>query len=287
MSTVVFAFPTLSEVNAVLHRVKLRSPEGEELKLYEPAALIPDLPFCGVPATSWRPLEFQEAVRLAADAPLIALLPFGESLTARIRGGIAARARAEAIAWIDDISISDLMGCALVILDHWFTWSKGSEQFVTLRFNEPNQATVTYNAATNAHIGIHLDSWDGGPLRERQKSRVRLCVNVGVEPRSFLFSTVDVSEILRIGGADADAMKSGSLTPTDLARSALRMAGAGVYQVTVPPGWGYIAPTEILPHDATSMGMTFMDCSLQVIGDFRPLKRFFSANTFIALNGDQ
>jgi hypothetical protein len=113
-----------------------------------------------------------------------------------------------------------------------------------------------------------------------------LC-NVGVESRSFLFSTVDAADILRIGGDNSDAVKSGSLTPTDLARSALRIAGAGVYKVTVPPGWGYIAPTEILPHDATSRGMTFMDCSFQVLGDFRPLKRFFSANTFIALHNDQ
>lgn len=183
MSLVVFVFPPACQVDAVLHRAQLRTPKGEELTQYEARALLPDLPFCAVPAISRRPLAALEAVQLAIHRPLVALVPLGERLAAQMCGGMAARTLDEAAAWMADISISDLVESALITLGQWFTWSKRSEQFVTLRFNQPGMATVTYNTATSAHIGIHLDSWDGGLLRSRQRSRVRLCVNAGAESR--------------------------------------------------------------------------------------------------------
>ena len=56
--------------------------------------------------------------------------------------------------------------------------------------NAPGLETVTYDKGNNCKIGIHLDSWDGKRIAERQVARTRFSVNLGPDVRHFLLGSV-------------------------------------------------------------------------------------------------
>jgi hypothetical protein len=55
------------------------------------------------------------------------------------------------------------------------------------QLGEPNRLTLTKGEDRQKLVGLHLDSWDGLPLRHRNQSRNRICINLSREPRYSLF----------------------------------------------------------------------------------------------------
>jgi hypothetical protein len=130
------------------------------------------------------------------------------------------------------------------------------------------QETVTLEVGTKKKIGLHVDSWSGLPLGDRMKAPGRLCVNLGAESRDLLVVNLPVSEI---GGPPlceiSDLLWSGSVTETS--RRFLRaIPDYPVVSVTIGPLEGYLAPTENMIHDASTMRMTRDDVSLVILGHF-------------------
>lgn len=264
---------------------KVPSPLWNGSIPYHIDALIPLPPFSPVAVRRLQDLTSIEAMRAPPHTPLVSLLRLPRDFIAGLDGGIAAKNPCEAEQVLHSVSVGDVTTEALRSLESIFTWSKGTEEFITLRFNEPNMPTVTYDALSQHHLGIHLDSWDGGGPHERLKARKRFCVNVGSQPRYFLFSIVDcarIDERLKSQGHDAD-WNSKTTTATDLARQVLLDDASGIFRLEVPPGWGYLAPTECLPHDGSNADSIVMDFSFQILGDFRPLKALYEQSTFVSI----
>ena len=60
---------------------------------------------------------------------------------------------------------------------------------IYFRITDPDLTTVTkdeFGVDSSRFVGMHLDSWDGLPLRFRHRSRNRLCINLGRESRHSL-----------------------------------------------------------------------------------------------------
>jgi len=133
----------------------------------------------------------------------------------------------------------------------------------------PGQTTTTFDDAVQRRIGLHVDSWDGwdfaapgsGPPR-----RHRLNINVGGSSRHLLFLRVSILDIWQSAPPAARL-----LPPTRLLQAFLAVQPAvPVYRLEVRPGEAYIAPIEIMPHDATTLGAAVVDASVSVIGHFGP-----------------
>lgn len=109
--------------------------------------------------------------------------------------------------------------------------------------------TVTVNPANRKRLGIHLDNWDRLPYAQRRSSRRRLCFNAGPGPRYLLLGDTDVSAICRRLGRDDPAHHP----HTDDIRAYVR-AGYPLrcLRLRIDPGEGYLAPTELLPHDGST-----------------------------------
>lgn len=115
-------------------------------------------------------------------------------------------------------------------------------------------ATVTVDTKTSQRIGLHIDSWDRLPNSRRHLATNRVCINLGPEPRHFLFLGVTVQ-----GMRSRLALAGIPLAAPDDSKSVLdaffhRYPDEPVWRLTLRKGEGYIAPTENVVHDASTVG---------------------------------
>jgi hypothetical protein len=99
-------------------------------------------------------------------------------------------------------------------------------------------------------IGLHIDNFDRMSWATRHRSRRRLCLNFGPGTRYLVFANVDVYDICRFQGcAPPDAHPHTG----DVRRYVAAEGPVLCLRVRLSPGQGYIAPTELLPHDGSTM----------------------------------
>jgi hypothetical protein len=145
---------------------------------------------------------------------------------------------------------------------------------IYFRIADPGLLTVTkdeFGADNRNFAGLHLDSWDRLPLRFRHRSRNRLCINFGREPRYSLFMNLPLMVMFR---------HMGLRDPEDIYRDyrglylGHRFMKARpdypVVRLRIDPGEAYILPTDNLLHDASTEEKQFPDITLTFLGNFLP-----------------
>ncbi|MFD0885395.1 hypothetical protein ACFQ08_12635 [Streptosporangium algeriense] len=117
--------------------------------------------------------------------------------------------------------------------------------------SRPGQLTSTEDPAAERRIGLHIDNFDRRTYRDRHLSRRRLCLNLGPGTRYLLVGDRDVMEICRALGQDQEQ----HYPHTDDVRQYIA-AGHPLrcLRIRLEPGQGYIAPTELVPHDGSTSG---------------------------------
>ena len=119
------------------------------------------------------------------------------------------------------------------------------------------------------HVGLHLDSWQKAPLRRRHLSKNRICINIGRETRYFLFinlSVLKMAQLLGLSTATDFAQYYRGIEIPDKFMNAF--PDYPVIRLALGPNMAYIAPTENMIHDATSLGKVELDFSLTFLGRF-------------------
>lgn len=178
-----------------------------------------------LPAEDWSPLSSRLAAELDAghDAP-------GSTLVELVRvPGLAA---------LDEIHRFQPFG------------DRHPARFLGYTECAADQRTTTTDTRTKRRLGIHLDNFDRMPLERRHESRRRIGINLGPGPRFVVFTTQDVNGLARI-------------TPviernphTDQVRRFVAQGGQlTCIRIRLEPGEGYLAPTEVIPHDGSTTGI--------------------------------
>lgn len=117
-------------------------------------------------------------------------------------------------------------------------------------------------------IGLHIDSFFPTDAGSRASSPNRICINLGPEPRYFLFLDRTVADMC------AKVQSRGFADPwscfgPDVVREFFRLNPEHpVFRLQVDPGEAYIAPTENIPHDSTTSGKKHSDYCFTAIGFF-------------------
>jgi hypothetical protein len=163
------------------------------------------------------------------------------------------------------------------IIDYIKIYTKGKDKAITalgVKLSFPGLITATQDYNINyfvrrPYIGIHLDHWDEDPLKRRQVSRNRLCINLGEEARYFLFINLSILQIFNMLGLK---------DPDDISRHYRGFALPALFlekypnypicKLSLDPNEAYIASTENILHDATSLGKTLPDISMNFLGRF-------------------
>lgn len=111
------------------------------------------------------------------------------------------------------------------------------------------QRTTTVDQRLGKHNGIHLDNFDQLSISERKNSRRRLAVNLGPGHRFLILATIDVFDIT------AGQQLLGEYPRTADIRESVRLGGTlNCVRIRIEPGEGYVAPTELVPHDGSTSG---------------------------------
>jgi len=126
------------------------------------------------------------------------------------------------------------------------------------------RTTTQHRLDKSFRIGLHLDNWERAPLSARGQCGNRICVNLGVEDRFFLF----INRTVR-GLCAAIKQRIDPLSPKKLGESYLRdHTDHPVARLRVRPGEAYVAPTENLLHDASTEGQTRLDLAITLRGSW-------------------
>ena len=127
----------------------------------------------------------------------------------------------------------------------------------------PQLITGTFNYSDGCFIGLHLDSWYRRPLSERHLSPNRICINLGQEDRFLLLinlSLLTMSSMLEIDD---------SADPNILIVAFMQhFSDYPVVKLRIAPKEAYIAPTENIIHDGSTLGQKHFDTCLTVRGQF-------------------
>lgn len=129
--------------------------------------------------------------------------------------------------------------------------------------NRPGLATVSRDASNGKFVGLHIDSWDRAPMHSRAASRNRICINLGRENRYFLFVNMSIGRCAELAG-DSQCPDWNYIVKEFFRKC----GGYPIIRLLVAPGEAYIAPTENIIHDGSSLGMVGMDATFTLLGTF-------------------
>ena len=154
------------------------------------------------------------------------------------------------------------LGLFEAIYDHCGTTDP--ETFRGVARMEPNMSCVTVDPATDTLVGLHLDTFDRLAIAECRAGRNRISVNIGSQDRYFLFVPRQAHDLLD------QLASSGLLEPHEVSQlwtdqRALvwqyfrAFPGTEILRLRVRPGEAYIAPTENIVHDGSTLGCSHYD----------------------------
>jgi hypothetical protein len=146
--------------------------------------------------------------------------------------------------------------------------------WIYFRIDEPDRLTLTkdeFGVDGQKLVGLHIDSWDGLPLRHRYRSRNRVCVNFGREPRYCLFFNLTLMDMFRyINLRDPEDIYEDFRGLRIAQRFMKTWPEYPVIRLQVNPGEAYILATDNLVHDASTEGNSYPDITLAYLGLFVP-----------------
>lgn len=149
--------------------------------------------------------------------------------------------------------------------------------WIYFRIAEPDRFTLTkdeFGRDGKKLAGLHVDSWDGLPLRHRGWSRNRLCINLGRQPRYSLLINLPLMEMFRsIGLRDPEDIYE-DYRGLFMGQKFMRhWPDYPVMRLRVDPGEAYIVPTDNMVHDASTEGNRYPDITLTYLGLFTPMRQ--------------
>lgn len=112
--------------------------------------------------------------------------------------------------------------------------------------SQAHELTTTTNPENGRRVGLHVDNWDRLSYQAKQRGRRRLCFNLGPGDRFFLLGDVDIRTICRTIHDDYTTRYPHT---NDLRAYVANSHPMRCLRIRLAPGEGYLAPTELMPHD--------------------------------------
>jgi hypothetical protein len=137
-------------------------------------------------------------------------------------------------------------------------------------YKAPGLRTATTDG-TGEHVGLHIDNWYGAPLAEREHVPNRVSINLGPEPRFFLFINLRLETLAALVTTGFPDDPDTRETQHGVRRAFMsHFSSYPVVRLRLDPGEGYIAPTENMIHDASTEARSTPDVQFTVRGRFWP-----------------
>jgi hypothetical protein len=223
---------------------------------------------CFLAREDWRPCDDGTAAALADNcvaqpaSSIVELLRLDSSLVERLRAACPPDRKLDPPSMCK-APFADLLA---VLAPHWHVES----ELYPLGYAvyPPGFKTVTFDARHSRFIGLHIDEIDGLPMNQRSDARLRICINLGPQERHLVFIPVTVNEMARRLSYSTAELAHQPSTPF-IAAFMQAFPDQFALRLGVAPGEAYVAPTENLIHDASTMRMSVSDLSLTILVHLR------------------
>jgi hypothetical protein len=134
----------------------------------------------------------------------------------------------------------------------------------SLYFCDKSLSNNTFNKHDNEYLGMHLDSYERQMLNERNKSRNRICINLGLQSRFLLFYRTPIMEMAKQIKNTSDNQNINEIYEKYMSLNIKEP----IYRIEVKPFEFYIAPTESIIHDGSNWPSSSPDINLVFRGSF-------------------
>lgn len=135
----------------------------------------------------------------------------------------------------------------------------------SLKSTAPSLLTTAIDRVVGGLAGLHLDAWEGVDFAARRRARTRIAINLGPDVRSFLFVATPIDEMARRLESRHSSEEAVDVIWSEYAE---RNPGERVLRVDLEPGMAYLAPTDWLVHDGSTMQAKARTFTLQIRGHF-------------------
>lgn len=247
-----------------------RAPDSDYGIRFESDAYRPELPWRIPSAGEAEILMTADAHRNPSRTVGVARLP--ESITRTFRDiGLPQAESEEELKVIRKAHVHKYMEAMDQMYDYMKSFqSKEPETFskIGIMINDPGKRNVTVNTKNGCMTGLHLDSWDRIDIDKLDTATNRICVNIGMQDRYFLFINLSASSLSDL------VQKATTINPSTIGKNELcdlffRHYGHWpVIKLRIKPFEAYIAPTENIIHDGCTEGNIRKDISCTVRGFF-------------------
>ena len=130
-----------------------------------------------------------------------------------------------------------------------------------------NIRTVGIQETTKKHMGLHIDSGTALPLHDYHHAPNRVCINIGKSTRYLLVINKTAKQLLEMIAEKMDI--SYIKNQEDIMKAFFKnYPDYPVIKIALNPFEAYIAPTDNVIHDGTTMGMTSPDITIVLFGFF-------------------
>lgn len=240
--------------------------------LFRPDSVVPQQP--------WRRPTAVETNLLLSDSSVvrpgewIQVVRFPDHLLSPFRELQRSIAAADAFETV--LSISQSVTCLAGITSitaYLASWTGDQGQSLAgagILLNRPGGCTTTTDARGKL-IGLHVDTWYSPRIEDRQNSPGRIVINIGCSERSFLFVNLPLRAMATELSALGDQALGEGNIGTGLPRTFLDICSDyPAVRLRVAPGEAYLAPTENISHDGSTLEAKHIDAALTVRGHFSP-----------------
>lgn len=139
----------------------------------------------------------------------------------------------------------------------------GPTRALDVTMKAPGLPTVSVNDNTGRRVGLHVDSWDRAKAPNRALARNRINMNFGSGPRHFLLVNAALDDAAKLLNLEFESYDRVARLVREILEQAPELE---IIRIQVNPGEGYIAPTDNIIHDATTLDMHRVDISLSILG---------------------
>lgn len=225
-----------------------------------------------LPTTDWQSASSNRTASLVAPRswnagvrakPFVALYCFSEEVQALWDSKILAEDSLREVT--RNTQIKHWYDCVLKdsLLERWKNLEGLS--YCGATSSRPGMPTTTLNPRSGRYLGLHLDTWEFESVLSRRDAKYRLSINIGKADRFLVFSDTPVDVYF-----EPDAQPRSF---TDYFRTRFAINPIRFFRLRIPPGFAYVAPTDLLFHDGSS------DVSAKTTAQFA-VRAFFQQHPF-------
>jgi hypothetical protein len=147
-----------------------------------------------------------------------------------------------------------------------------SSKLLCFSYENPKIETIAYDQNDDKYFGLHLDCSEGAKVTKREKNTNRISINIGNEPRYLLYLNVSINtmiEMIKSKFPEIETQKE-DITDRELVTLFFKhYPDYPVIRVKQEPFDAYIAPTDNIIHDGSTLDKSSPDMTIVFTGYFK------------------